>query len=405
MRESNVTRESIGEYAAAVRDRYRSARKRERTTILDEFCATTGYHRKAAIRLLARSPHPAGSKRGRPRVYGLAVTQALKVVWEASDHLSSKLLAPFLPTLIPRLEQLGALTVTDEVRTALLAMRPTTIDERLKPYRRTGLRRPYSPSRAATSLRAQIPLRTFGDWAGVTPGSLQADLVLHCGDTLLGFYLTTLTTVDVATGWTECRVVWGKNQDRVQGAIHRIRQQLPMALRELHTDNGSEFINECLFPYCRREGIQFTRGRPYRKNDQAWVEQKNWAAVRRLVGYNRYSTQAAYALLVQFYDLHRLYVNFFQPVRKLVSKERVGPKVVKRFDTAATPYQRLLRSGVLGATAARDLELLERHLNPLKLRSAMLAIQQELHAERELPATSRAAQRAAATAASTGESS
>ena len=394
MRGSNVTRESIEDYAKAVRERYFTARKRERTRILDEFCATTGYHRKAAIRLLRRALQPPGQRRGRPVVYGLAVTQALKAVWEASDYLSSKLLAPFLPTLVPLLEHHGDLTLSDEVRAALLRLRPTTIDQRLKPYRRTGLRRPYHPSQAARSLKAQIPLRTFGDWAEVTPGSLQADLVLHCGDTTEGFYLTTLTAVDVASSWTECRVVWGKTQNRVAGALHRIRMSLPMALAEIHTDNGSEFINERLVPYCQREGIRFTRGRPYKKNDQAYVEQKNWAVVRRLVGYERYSTKAAYELLVQYYELHRLYVNFFQPVRKVVSKERVGAKVVKRFDAAATPYQRLVASGVLEPATRRQLEVLAITLHPIKLRALMRELLVALHEQQELPKTSRAAQQA-----------
>lgn len=392
-----MTRESIEEYAQAIRARYFKARKTERSKLLDEFCATTGYHRKAAIRLLRRSLQPPGRRRGRPRVYGPAVTQALKLVWEASDYLSGKLLAPFLPTLVPLLERQGVLTLTDEVRTALLRLRPTTIDQRLKPYRRTGLRRPYSPSRAARSLQAQIPLRTFGEWADVVPGAVQADLVLHCGETTEGFFLTTLTTVDVASGWTECRVVWGKTQERVTAALHRVRMSLPMPLRELHTDNGSEFIDEQLYPYCQREGIKFTRGRPYKKNDQAYVEQKNWSAVRRLVGYDRYSTKAAYDLLVQYYAVHRLYVNFFRPVRKVTHKERVGAKVRKRYDTAATPYQRLLTLEVLESATQRKLALLYQHLNPVQLRTTMHDLLEALHAERELPKTSRAAQRAAAT--------
>jgi transposase InsO family protein len=321
-----VTRESIEQYAAAVRARYQSGRKREKARILDEFCATTGYHRKAAIRLLGRPPTAPGGRRGRPAVYDAAVTQALKTAWEASDRLCGKRLAPFLEELVPQLERHGALTLTPEVRAQVLGLSAATIDRRLAPYRRTGLRRPYSPSRAAGSLKTQIPLRTFGDWQDVPPGSLQADLVLHCGDTLEGFHLTTLTAVDVATGWTECQAVWGKTQSRVAGALHRIRTRLPMALRELHTDNGSEFINEQLFPYCQREGIRFTRGRPYKKNDQAYVEQKNWSAVRRLVGYSRYSSRAALQQLTEVYELQRLYLNFFQPVRKLVGKERVGAK-------------------------------------------------------------------------------
>lgn len=148
--------------------------------------------------------------------------------------------------------------------------------------------------------------------------------------------------VDVATGWQECVVVWGKGKDRVGGGVHQIRGRLPFPLRELHTDNGGEFINDALYPYCQRHGIHLTRGRPYKKNDQAYVEQRNWSVVRRLVGYHRYSSKAAYEQMGRLYLLVRQYVNFFQPISKLIAKERVGAKVTKRYDVAKTPYQRLL---------------------------------------------------------------
>jgi hypothetical protein len=198
---------------------------------------------------------------------------------------------------------------------------------------------------------------------------VQADLVAHCGDSTEGFYLTTLVVTDVATGWTECQAVWGKGQQRVGTALHHIRQRLPMALRELHTDNGGEFVNALLQPWCQREGIRCTRGRPYRKNDQAYVEQKNWSAVRRPVGYDRYTSKAAYAQLQRLYDLLRLDVNFFQPIRKLIGKERVGGKVIKRYDRAQTPYQRLLASGVLEEPQRQALERLYRSVNPVRLRA------------------------------------
>jgi transposase InsO family protein len=210
-------------------------------------------------------------------------------------------------------------------------------------------------------------VRTFGEWAEVAAGSLQADLVAHCGESTLGFYLNTLVAVDVATSWTECRAVWGKGQERVGTAVHHVRQALPFPLRELHTDNGSEFLNEVLYPWCRREGIRFTRGRPYKKNDQAYVEQKNWSVPRRLIGYDRYSSKAALQALEELYRPLCEYVNFFQPVRKLVAKERDGAKVRKRFDRAQTPYQRLLAAGVLGGEERQKLERLYGRLNPVRL--------------------------------------
>lgn len=183
--------------------------------------------------------------------------------------------------------------------------------------------------------------------AQCAPGHLQADLLAHCGDSAHGFYLTSLLAIDVATGWTELQTVWGKGHKRVGTAVHLARQALPMPLLSLHTDHGGEFLNHILVPWCRGERIAFTRGRPYRKNDQAYVEQRNGSVLRRHIGYDRYCTRAAFAALKAVHELLRLYVNFFQPVRKLVSKERHGARVGKRYDRAQTPYRRVLASGVL----------------------------------------------------------
>ena len=365
-----MTRGSVQEYAAAVRERYRRAGKREKGRLLDEFCETTGYHRKAAVRLLRRESVGGNpERRGRPRRYGVFVAEALRTVWEAADRIGSKRLAPFLNELVPILERTGRLEVADAVREQLVALSASAIDRLLKPYRLHVRRRPYGQQVAPTSLKAQIPVRTFGEWAEVRPGSVQADLVLHCGETLEGFFLCSLVVVDVATGWTEPQIVWGKGHQRVATAMHLARMKLPVPLREIHTDNGGEFINHVLQPYCRREGIDFTRGRPYKKNDQAYVEQKNWVVVRRLVGYRRYSSQAAYERLGALYELVRLYVNFFQPIRKLVDKRRDGARVIKHYDEAATPYRRLLASGALARTKAHQLAALYDALDPVKLRS------------------------------------
>jgi len=203
--------------------------------------------------------------------------------------------------------------------------------------------------------------------------------------------VATLTAVDVASSWTERVAVWGKTQQAVTGALHRARTALPVKLRELHTDNGSEFLNDMLQPYCQREGIRTTRGRPYKKNDQAYVEQKNWSAVRAVVGYDRYSSREALKRMGELYEIERLYRNFFQPVRKLVSKERVGPKVRKRFDVAQTPYQRLMASEALDGATRQRLSNLYRVLNPVSLRQHIEKALEALYAERELPKTSKAA--------------
>jgi hypothetical protein len=191
--------------------------------------------------------------------------------------------------------------------------------------------------------------------------------VLHCGESTEGFFLTTLTAVDVASGWTELQAVWGMGMSRVGGAVHSVSLRLPFSLRELHTDNGGEFINRGLRDWCARHAVRFTRGRGYRKNDQAYVEQRNWLSVRRLVGYDRYSSQTAFAAWQRLYLLLRLQINFFRPVRKLVGKERKGARVTKLYDAPRTPYHRLLESGILDETAQQQIERQFLAINPADL--------------------------------------
>ncbi|HLE81553.1 MAG TPA: transposase family protein [Dehalococcoidia bacterium] len=371
-----MTRLTVHEYAAALRPRYRAAKKGAKGRTLDEFCQTAGLHRKAAIRLLNRpfAALRAGSGQaravlpGRPRRYGPEVAEALAKLWEVGDRMCGKLLASVIPDLLSALERHGELPVTPEVRASLLCISPSTIDRLLRKYRTGGRRQPKRQSAAETTLKGQIPIRTWSEWQGVAPGSLQADLVLHCGERTEGFFLTTLTAVDVATGWTELQPVWGMGKQRVGTAMHHVRQRLPFPLKAIHTDNGGEFINHLLAPWCVREKIGFTRGRSYRKNDQAYVEQRNWFGVRRQVGYERYSSQVAYQVLHQLYALLRLQLNFFRPISKLVSKERQGARVRKQYDRPRTPYQRLLDSGILDEAARDILEDQFLAINPAQLR-------------------------------------
>jgi hypothetical protein len=365
----DVTRLTVHEYASALRERYGVARKKEKGKILDEFCQTTGLHRKAAIRLLGRgrSLMAVPRKKGRPARYGPEVTEALVRVWEVGDRMCGKLLTAVLPDLLASLERHGELHLAPREGEALLSMSAATIDRRLRSRRRGLGRQPRRQTPATTALKAQIPIRTWSEWKDARPGAVQADLVLHCGESSEGFFLTTLTVVDVATGWTELQPVWGMGMSRVGGAVHQVSLRLPFSLRELHTDNGGEFINHSLRDWSTRQGIRFTRGRGYRKNDQAYVEQRNWLSVRRLVGYDRYSSKAAFGALRQLYPLLRLQMNFFRPVRKLVGKQRRGARVSKLYDRPRTPYQRLLQSGILGETARQQLEKQYLAINPAKL--------------------------------------
>jgi hypothetical protein len=363
-----VTRNTIKEYTEAIRLRYRRASRMEKGKILDEFAKTTGLHRKSVIRILHRPTRGGGGKRrGRPREYGTRVIEMLRVVWEASDRLCSKRLQPFVPELVQIMKRCGEEGLSAEVEAELRRMSAATIDRRLRPWKRHGGRRPLSTTIPGKLLRSSIPIRTFTDWHENRPGFAEADLVAHCGESVDGFYLNTLMVVDVATGWSEFVGVWGKGQQRVGTAVHQVRQRLPFPLLGLDSDNGSEFINHNLASWCRREGITFTRSRPYKKNDNCFVEQKNSAIVRRIIGYDRYSSRQALEVLNRTYYLLRWYINFLQPVMKLVSKTRHGAKVHRIYDTAQTPYQRVLNSGVLSEAKQQELSSTYAHLNPALL--------------------------------------
>lgn len=363
-----MTRHSIREYAQAIRNRYQKANKKEKTKILDEFTKTTGLHRKAAIRLLNRVNKPQSTRRrGRPRKYSNEVVGALKIAWEAGDRLCSKRLHPFLPEMVRVLRKNGESNITVEVETQLGRISPSTIDRLLHPFRQQGGRSSFSTTKPGSLLKNSIPIRTFTDWQENRPGYLEADTVAHCGDSVEGFYLNTLMAVDIASGWAEGSGVWGKSQERVGSAIHGIRRRFPFPILGLDTDNGGEFINQHLFSYCRREHIAFTRSRSYKKNDNCYVEQKNGNVVRRVIGYDRYSSRQALETLNQIYYLLHLYSNFFQPTMKLLSKSRHGARVHKVYDTAKTPYQRLWDLDVLTEAKKQELATSYSRLNPAKL--------------------------------------
>ncbi len=364
-----MTPTALREYVAALHDRYHKASKSTKKRILDEFCAVTTFHRKSAIRCLGRDPKRAAGRRGRAKKYGTDLVPALLLAWEATDRICSKRLAPFLAEVIPFLERDNGLQLSATLREQLFGISASTIDRLLAPWRWRLPHRSPSTTRSVSALKTLIPIRTGAERKTGEVGHVEVDLAAHCGTSSAGFYLNTLVAVDIATGWTECQPVWGKGQSRVGSAVHRMREQLPFPVLGLNTDNGSEFINHGLWRYCQQHEIVFTRSRAYKKNDQAHVEQKNWSVVRRLVGYERYTSRAAYRQLEQLYPLVRSYVNFFQPICKLVSTRREGGKVHRQYDRAQTPYQRLLAAGVLDESQAQRLAETYRSLNPLTLRT------------------------------------
>jgi len=361
-----MTAKSIQEYAEIMRQRYIKADKKEKGKILDEFIKVTGYHRKSAIRVLLKMANPPNSHRGRPASYS-SVLQPLKSIWEASDRLCSRRLQPFIPEMIQVLRRQGEIHIDSNSQTRLTKLSPSTIDRMLRPYRQRGGRKPLSATRRSKLLRSSIPIRTFADWQENKSGFLEIDTVAHCGESVAGFYLNTLCGVDVASSWTECVPVWGKGQVRVRSAVHRMRRRLPFPLLGLDSDSGSEFLNYCFSKYCQEEKIAFTVSRPYKKNDSCYVEQKNGNIVRRLVGYDRYSSKAAYQSLERLYIIVRQYTNFFQPTMKLIAKTRQGAKVHKVYDRAQTPYQRLLNSSVLDESKKVELAATYNGLNPVCL--------------------------------------
>jgi hypothetical protein len=373
-----VSMATCEELTAAVVARYAAGTRADRGRILDEFTAVTGFHRKHAMRVLRAggTGSISGPRPGR-RVYDDAVREALIVLWEASDRICGKRLRPMVPVLVESMERHGHLQLAAEVRTRLLAMSAATMDRALKQAKGAnggGARRRSSP----TALRRSVPIRTFDGWNDPAPGYVEADLVAHSGPTAKGSFVQTLTLTDIATGWTECAPLLVREQTLLTEVLGEVRKLMPFVLLGFDSDNDSVFLNETVRDYCAACSIEFTRCRPYRKNDQAWVEQKNGAVVRHAVGYRRLEGLDAAAGLARLYGSLRLFVNHFQPSFKLASKARDGAKVKKRYHPPATPYQRLLADPRTSHEARRRVEAVHETLDPVRLLREIRTAQQRL---------------------------
>jgi hypothetical protein len=346
--------------------RYRGARRPEKQKILDEFCQVTGHHRKHAIRLL-NSPAPGAARPPRRRAarYSPAVTTALRSIWEAAGYPWSVRLKALLPLWLPWARR--RLRLRPAVEAQVLGISPRQIDRRLAPHRREIRKRLYGRTKPGTLLKHHIPLKT-DRWDVAIPGFTEIDLVAHCGSLGDGEFVHSLNLTDIHTTWVETAAVLGKSQVAVQRALAELRQALPFALRGIDSDNGSEFINQHLWDYCQAQEIQFTRGRPYKKDDNAHIEQKNWTHVRKLLGYVRYDTPAAQAAIQALYrgDLRR-FQNFFLPSVKLLRKERVGARVRRRYDAPQTPLDRVLACPDLRPEVAAQLRRQRASLDPFAL--------------------------------------
>jgi transposase InsO family protein len=370
---------------AAMVGRYRKATKAEKAQVLDQLCAVTGWHRdharKALRGALARGGPPPPRRAREPVCrYGPEVIEALRRVWAVLDGPTGKRLAPVMGELVASLRRHGELDISDDVAAALCSMSAATIDRRLAADR-AGMRlgRGRSLTRPGSLLKSQIPMRTWADWDDARPGFLEIDLVGHDGGDLNGEHAFTLTVTDIATGWTETRTVRNKAEKHVFAALVQIQAQLPFGVLGIDSDNGSEFINHHLFKWCADNKITFTRSRPGNSNDGCHVEQKNWAIARRTVGYWRYDNPREIGVCNQIWTALSPLTNLFTGQQKLVSKTRVGAKVTKRYDTAKTPYQRLLEHpDALDEVDAEMLAKRYRTINPAAARREVADLQATL---------------------------
>jgi len=377
-----------------LKDRYQRASKKEKTMLLNELIQLTRYNRSYAARAL-RIKEVLGYmnigakrvrlvrdnrkiKRKKKKIYDQEVLVALKEIWKIGDYICSKRLAPYLSEIIPVLEKWGEIKLDTKVREKLLTISAATIDRLLADTRKKYQIKGRSTTRPGSLLKKSIPIRTFADWDEKVPGFFEVDLVSHDGGAARGDFLQSLNFTDIATGWEEMIAVKNKAQVWVFAGIKIIKERLPFSILGLDSDNGAEFINAHLLRYCAEEHITFTRSRPYRKNDSCFVEQKNWSVIRRTVGYGRYDTDNELNLLNGLYGYLRLYVNFFQPVRKLIKKERIGSKVIKRYDEAKTPYRRVLASPDIENEIKVKLKKEYAMLNPAELKRKITKLQDKL---------------------------
>jgi hypothetical protein len=366
-----VSRQGRWEYLKAIYVRYQHASRLEKQRILDEFCKVTRYHRKSALRLL-NGPRPERhppARRRRPPTYGTRVIQVLAAIWRAAGYPWSLRLQALLPLWLPWARQ--RFRLTPALGAQLLRLSPRQMDRRLAPYRRPGQTGRYGGTKPGTLLKHHIPLRT-DRWDVTVPGFTEIDLVAHSGECAEGEFAHSLNLTDIHTTWVETRAVLGRGQHAVQQALEELRQALPFRLQGIDSDNGSEFINAHLYGYCQRHGIQFTRGRPYKKDDNAHIEQKNWTHVRKLMGYVRYDSPAARDAMNALYRQElRLFQNLFLPSVKLVRKVRVGSRIRRVYDRPQTPFERVRASPEADPLKVAPLQALRTQLDPFALAEAI----------------------------------
>jgi hypothetical protein len=375
------------QYLASVRQEYRSAKSRkQKTRLLNEARKRTKLNRKVLIRKLAHPPTLAWPRRRsrRKAVYDSAVVTALIAVWEIFDFACGQRLQSVLKVELSRLRQLGEVKCSEEVADKLRAISAKTIDRLLVPEKRVRhLQRHRNPP-VHPLLYQRIRVKTAGDWDRGQVGNVQLDYVVHCGRSSGGEYLHTLSGADIASGWWEGQAIAGRSQERTKEGLDQIRQRLPFRILEIHPDNDSGMINNLLWRYCQKAKIRMSRSRPYQKNDNAWVEQRNWTHVRQVVGYGRFDNMKQLAILNELYRYLGWYKNFCQPTMKLQEKVREGGKMRRIYDEPRTPYQRLLenRAG-LSKRQQGELRATYESLNPAELKRRIESLRMQLFATLE----------------------
>lgn len=364
--------ESKKEYLEAIRKRYKKASKIQKSIILNEFCQNCNYSRKHAIKLLSQKPKQSKKKRGKKKKYDSPLLiKVIKDLWLATGQLCSKRLVEAIPTWLPFYENKYG-TLPDCIRNNLSTISDSTIDRLLKPIRAKTKRKGLSGTKPGTLLKQHIPIKT-DQWDEKRPGFLEADTVAHCGGSLMGDFVWSVTMTDIASGWTECRASWNKGYENIMEQIENIENELPFSILGFDSDNGNEFMNWHLYRYfendLRTQPVQFTRGRPYHKDDNAHVEQKNWSCVRQLFGYDRFENQELVKKMNNLYkNFWAPYQNFFLPSFKLIEKSRINGKQTKIHDNPKTPYQRLLESEHISNEIKSRLKEKYATLNPFDLK-------------------------------------
>lgn len=364
---------SRNQYLKQLRIEYlRTKSKKGKGGLLDEAQKRTGLNRKYLIRklkVLSNLDKKKVKPRRRKQFYDGYVRAALVRCWEIFDYPCGQRLEPLLKQEVERLRRLGELRCCDEVAQKLKTISARTIDEKIKRQKEMeGLRRKYNHKRHPL-LYKKIPIKLSHEQDRTQLGNMRIDLVEHCGQSARGEYINTLSTTDISSGWWEGEAVMGRSQEVVFNGLKGLRNRFPFAWKEIHSDNGTEFINWHLLRYTQKEELGFSRSRPNKKNDNCFVEQKNWTHVKKFVGYFRYDTKGELEILNDLYRNElRLYKNLFQPVIKLISKERIGGKVHRKYDDPKTPYQRIMESQGVGEKLKQELMKAYISLNPAQLK-------------------------------------